>query len=187
MFDYPEDEKSIQQDTALPSDLYEHLERRKEQRLNAVATTEGIAKFFLGWSLNATGFFLARALLYIGGSTNLWLAITLSFTIGSTSAFANLQKVNANYRGGEGGLEVTGGEKLVNTATGLGLSGLTTFLAVKDFLYYQQISDQTIVQIEHDIDELQEPSIWGEPWALLTGVLIILLLIPKFFIRRRRD
>jgi hypothetical protein len=166
-----EEDRTVAKDTPLTHDLFDHLERRKEQRLSAIATTEKVSRFFLGWSLNASGFFVARWLLLIGGSTNLWLAASLCFAIASTSSFASLSGVSANYK--EGGAELTGGEKLVEAMTGLGVSGSVTFLACKDFIKFQEVSDATIEQIKHDISDLQNPSFWGDPVVMVVGVLLL--------------
>lgn len=166
-------------DTALPKDLYEHLERRKEGRLKTIQTTENVARFFVGWSLNSTGYFIARWLLLIGGSTNLWLAAMLCFAIASTSGFAALSNgVSANY---DGGVQVTGAEKLVTGATGIAMSGAVTLIACKDFLYYQDISNQAIAEIKDDIQELQSPSFWGTDWVFVPLVLVVGMITVRFF------
>ncbi|MEA5596964.1 hypothetical protein, partial [Rivularia sp. UHCC 0363] len=61
-------------DTQLPKDLIEHLEERKKHRKQVIQTTELVQKYFISWSLSASGFFLARLLLLINGGASLWLA-----------------------------------------------------------------------------------------------------------------
>jgi hypothetical protein len=64
----------IAPDTPLPKDLIEHLSSRKQHRQDIINTTEKLTRFFVGWSLNSTGFFLAKYLLITGGGVNFWLA-----------------------------------------------------------------------------------------------------------------
>lgn len=179
---FAEDDQQPERDPAMPEDLLEYLEDRKEQRLKTITVTKKLTAAALSMSLNATGFFLARALLYIGGSTNLLLAVSLCFAISSTSAFAKLENFSANYNG-ETGLEINGGDKVISFVSGAGTSVLTTYLATKDFLYYEETSNNTIVQIEHDIDEIQQPTGWGDPLTWLASGLIILLILPRFLRR----
>lgn len=44
-------------DTQLPKDLIEHLEERKKHRKQVIQTTELVQKYFISWSLSASGFF----------------------------------------------------------------------------------------------------------------------------------
>ena len=178
-----EDEQLIEgvQDTPLTPDLYKHLQRRKQERLDTIETTNKIANFVLGWSLNSTGYFVARWLLLIGGSTNLWLAMTLCFAISSTSSFATLSGLKASY---SEGLEVEGGEKLLMASCSLGMAGVNTFLSVKDFLHYQQISNNTVTQIQQDIRTLEEPNLWSTPFSLGAGILLMLLGAAMLFRRK---
>lgn len=179
---FSEEDQSNSRESELPEEILEFLEDRKEQRLKTVAVTQKVTATALSLTLNATGFFLARALLYLGGSTNLLLAVSLCFAFGSTSAFAKLENFSANYNG-ETGLDIQGGDKVITALSGFGTSALTTYLATKDFLHFEQASNQTIVQIEHDIDEIQQPSGWGDPLTWLASGLIILLILPRFLRR----
>lgn len=178
-----EDEQILEgvQDTPLTPDLYEHLQRRKQERLDTIETTNKIANFVLGWSLNSTGYLIARWLLLISGSTNLWIAMTLCFAISSTSSFATLSGLKANY---SEGLELEGGEKLLTASCSLGMAGVNTFLSVKDFLHYQAISDSTVTQIEQDIRTLEEPNVWSTPFSLGAGILLMLVGAAMLFRRK---
>ena len=57
----------IAPDTPLPKDLISHLESRKQHRKDVIHTTEKLTRFFVGWSLNSTGFLIAKYLLITGG------------------------------------------------------------------------------------------------------------------------
>jgi hypothetical protein len=94
----------IAPDTPLPKNLLEHLESRKKQRKEVINTTEKLSRFFVGWSLNSTGFFIAKFLLLTGGGVNYWLAVSLCFSVCSVGSLAGLTGFRVNYN--SDGLEV---------------------------------------------------------------------------------
>ncbi|MEL6162545.1 MAG: hypothetical protein AAFR37_01855 [Cyanobacteria bacterium J06628_3] len=73
-------------DTPIPQDLHAHLEERKKQRKKIIVTTEKITTFTFAWSLNASGYLVARYLLITGGAINFGLAVSLCFSISSVSS-----------------------------------------------------------------------------------------------------
>jgi hypothetical protein len=178
MFDQSEQEQIgteqvFAQDTLLTEDVYEHLQRRKIARLEIIAKTTKVGDVFLSLSLKCTGAAIARMLLLAGGSTNLWLACAICFGISSASGAAKLSGFNANY--GANGLEISSGEKVFGGLISIGSSGAVTFLAVKDFMYYQGVSTATVEGIKSDINTLEQPSIWDTPFALGFGVILLVI------------
>lgn len=135
------------EDTLLPKDLHDHLSSRKQQRQRVIYTTEKVAVFFVSWSLNATGFFVARWLLIAGGSVNFWLAVSLCFSISSISSLVGLAGFNVRY---QEGLEVENMQNVLRTLGGLAISGGVTILAVKEYHYFQELTYQTAAQISAD-------------------------------------
>jgi hypothetical protein len=171
MFDQTEQEQVFAQDTPLTEDVFEHLQRRKLARLEIIAKTTKVSDLFLSLSLKCTGAAIARVLLLTGGSTNLWLACAICFGVSTSSGVAKLSGFNANY--GANGLEISSGEKVFGGLISIGSSGAVTFLAVKDFIYYQGISIATIEGIKNDINTLEQPSLWATPFALGLGVILV--------------
>jgi hypothetical protein len=168
-------------DTLLPRDLAEHLQERKLNRKQVIGTTGKLTGYLIGWSMNATGFFLAKALLLLGGSVNYWLAISLCFTCCAVVPLAGLADFRVNYKAGEG-LEVDNAQSTIKVIFGLGSSAVTTYLSGQDYRFFQQVTQATIYEITEDIQvfEKQEPrsDAWAGAWgfAVLGAIALILLL-----------
>ena len=168
-------------DTQLPKDLIEHLEQRKKHRKQVIQTTELVQKYFISWSLSASGFFLARLLLLINGGASLWLAAGLCFSICSISSIVGLSGFRANYNDG---FEVEGMEKPVKTIGGFVIAAGTTWLAIKDYQYFQQVTADSAYQISADIQTIYQERPWLDPW-LSIGIAAGIVLGSLFIISRR--
>ncbi|MEM9276543.1 MAG: hypothetical protein AAGA80_26895 [Cyanobacteria bacterium P01_F01_bin.143] len=168
-------------DTPLPQELTEHLEERKKHRLQVIRTTELVQKYFISWSLSITGFFLARLLLLINGGASLWLAAGLCFSVCSITSVIGLSGFRANYNDG---LEVEGMDKPLRTIGGFVVAAGTTWLAIKDYQYFQQITYDTAHQISADIQTIYQKRPWLDPW-LSIGIAAAILISSLFLISKR--
>lgn len=148
-------------DTPLPKDLHDHLEARKQQRQRIIQTNEKVSLFFISWSLNATGFFIARWLLIAGGSLNFWLAVSLCFSISSVSSLVGLSGFRVNY---QEGLEVENMQNVFRTVGGFVVSAGVTFLAVKEYKYFSDLTYQTAAQLSEDIRTIEGQNPQLSPW-----------------------
>ncbi|MGI2907662.1 hypothetical protein [Tolypothrix sp. VBCCA 56010] len=162
----------IAPDTPLPKDLLEHLESRKKQRQEIIKTTEKLSRFFVGWSLNSTGFFVGKVLLLTGGGVNYWLAVSLCFSVCSVGSFAGLAGFRVNYN--SEGLEVDNMQNIFKTATGLATAGAVTWLATKDYQYFEMLTRESAAQINQDIQTIEKQNPQLDPW-LSIGVVSFLL------------
>ncbi|RCJ42499.1 hypothetical protein A6770_34640 [Nostoc minutum NIES-26] len=174
----------IAPDTPLPKDLISHLESRKQHRKDVINTTDKLTRFFVGWSLNSTGFLIAKYLLITGGGVNLWLAITLSFSICSVGSLAGLTGLRINYN--SDGLEVDNMQNLFKTAGGLVFAGVTTWLAVKDYQYFENLTKETVTQINQDIQTIEKQNPQSDPWVSI-AVAVALFIGSIAIIFRRRE
>lgn len=176
-YDIEEDQESvvseIAPDTPLPKDLIEHLESRKQHRKDVINTTEKLTRFFVGWSLNSTGFFIAKYLLITGGGVNLWLAISLSFSVCSVGSLAGLTGLRVNYN--SDGLEVDNMQNVLKTAGGLVFAGITTWLAVKDYQYFENLTKETVTQISQDIQTIEKQNPQSDPWLSIAVALALFI------------
>ncbi|MCW5319359.1 hypothetical protein GTQ43_39075 [Nostoc sp. KVJ3] len=163
----------IAPDTPLPKDLISHLESRKQHRKDVINTTEKLTRFFVGWSLNSTGFFIAKYLLITGGGVNLWLAISLSFSICSVGSLAGLTGLRVNYN--TDGLEVDNMQNVFKTAGGLVFAGVTTWLAVKDYQYFENLTKETVSQISQDIQTIEKQNPQSDPWLSIAVALALFI------------
>lgn len=153
------EEQEFEPDTRLTSELNAFLQQRKEDRLNVVSNTNKILQLSLSWSMNVTGYFLARSLLLLGGSFNYWLAVTLCFSCCSVIPLSKLTGFRINYGGNEGGgLQVDSFESVLKGVLGLTGSAITTFLAQEDYRKYQALTNQSINEINHDIYTFEKQS-----------------------------
>lgn len=168
-------------DTQLPKDLIQHLEERKKHRKQVIQTTELVQKYFISWSLGATGFFLARLLLLINGGASLWLAAGLCFSICSISSIVGLSGFRANYNDG---FEVEGMEKPVKTIGGFVIAAGSTWLAIKDYQYFQQVTVDAAYQISADLRTIYQEKPWLDPW--LSIFIAGFLAFGSLFIISRR-
>lgn len=160
-------------DTPLPKDLLEHLESRKKQRQEIIKTTEKLSRFFVGWSLNSTGFFIAKFLLITGGGVNYWLAVSLCFSVSSVGSLAGLTGFRVNYN--SDGLEVDNMQNIFKSAVGLVTAGTVTWLATKDYQYFEALTRETAVQINQDIETIEQKHPNLDPW-LSIGIAALLVL-----------
>ena len=159
-------------DTLLPKDLLEHLEERKKQRKNVIDTTEKLSRFFVGWSLNSTGFFIAKFLLLTGGGVNYWLAVSLCFSVCSVGSLASLTGFRVNYN--SDGLEVDNMQNIFKSAAGLATAGTVTWLATKDYQYFEGLTKETAAQINQDIQTIEKQYPQADPW-LGIGLMVFFL------------
>lgn len=170
---HPESESiNFAQDTSLPQDLHSHLSTRKQQRQRVIATTEKVSLFFVSWSLNATGFFIARWLLITGGGLHFWLAVSLCFSISSISSLVGLSGFRVNY---QEGLEIQDMQKVFRTLGGFIVSGGVTFLAVKEHKYFTELTYETAAQLSSDIRTIEGQNPELSPW-LSIGIASIILI-----------
>lgn len=160
-------------DTPLPKDLLEHLEERKKQRKEVIDTTEKLSRFFVGWSLNSTGFFIAKFLLVTGGGVNYWLAVSLCFSVSSVGSLAGLTGFRVNYN--SDGLEVDNMQNIFKSAAGLATAGAVTWLATKDYQYFEALTRETATQINQDIQTIEKQNPQLDPW-LSIGIAALLVL-----------
>ena len=156
-----QDGGQVAEDTLLSLDVAEHIAKQKEHRLKIIASTEKLSQFMLIWSIKGTGYFLARYLLFVGGSSYLWLALSLCFSIAMSPSVAAMGGLSVNYKEG---VEVNGGEKIFVFGAGILSSGATTWLASKQFTDVQRSTEIAITEIKEDIRELQKPSPFNDPW-----------------------
>jgi hypothetical protein len=163
----------IAPDTPLPKDLIEHLESRKQHRQDIINTTEKLTRFFVGWSLNSTGFFIAKYLLITGGGVNFFLAISLSFSICSVGSLTGLTGLRVNYN--SDGLEVDNMQNILKTAAGLVCAGVTTWLAVKDYQYFEHLTKETVTQINQDIQTIEKQNPQSDPWVSIAVALALFI------------
>ncbi|MBW4448183.1 MAG: hypothetical protein KME38_15285 [Spirirestis rafaelensis WJT71-NPBG6] len=160
-------------DTPLPKDLLEHLEERSQQRKDVIDTTKKLSRFFVGWSLNSTGFFIAKFLLVTGGGVNYWLAVSLCFSVSSVGSLAGLTGFRVNYN--SDGLEVDNMQNIFKSAAGLATAGAVTWLATKDYQYFETLTRETAVQINQDIQTIEKQNPQLDPW-LSIGIAALLVL-----------
>ena len=160
-------------DTPLPKDLLEHLESRNKQRKEVIDTTEKLSRFFVGWSLNSTGFFIAKFLLFTGGGVNYWLAITLCFSVCNVGSFAGLTGFRVNYN--SDGLQVDNMQNIFKSAAGLVTAFSVTWLATKDYQYFETLTRETAAQINQDIQTIEKQNPQLDPW-LSIGIAALLIL-----------
>lgn len=159
-------------DTPLPKDLLEHLESRNKQRKDVIDTTEKLSRFFVGWSLNSTGFFIAKFLLLTGGGVNYWLAVSLCFSVCSVGSLAGLTGFRVNYN--SDGLEVDNMQNIFKSAAGLVTAGTVTWLATKDYQYFEGLTKETAAQINQDIQTIEKQYPQADPW-LGIGLMVFFL------------
>ena len=160
-------------DTPLPKDLLEHLKSRKKQRQEIIKTTEKLSRFFVGWSLNSTGFFLAKFLLFTGGGVNYWLAVSLCFSVCSVGSLAGLTGFRVNYN--SEGLEIDNMQNIFKSAAGLATAGAVTWLATKDYQYFETLTRETATQISQDIQTIEKQYPQADPWlSIAIGAAIVL-------------
>lgn len=163
---------AVAPDTPLPKGLLEHLEERKKQRRDVIDTTEKLSRFFVGWSLNSTGFFIAKFLLLTGGGVNYWLAVSLCFSVCSVGSLAGLTGFRVNYN--SEGLEVDNMQNVFKSAAGLATAGTVTWLATKDYQYFEMLTRESAAQISQDIQTIEKQHPQLDPW-LSIGVVSFLL------------
>ena len=165
----------IAPDTPLPKNLLEHLEERKIHRRQIIDTTEKLSRFFVGWSLNSTGFFIAKFLLFTGGGVgvNYWLAVSLCFSVCSVGSFAGLTGFRVNYN--SEGLEIDNMQNIFKSAAGLATAGAVTWLATKDYQYFETLTRETATQISQDIQTIEKQYPQADPWlSIAIGAAIVL-------------
>lgn len=162
----------IAPDTPLPKNLLEHLEERKKHRKQVIDTTEKLSRFFVGWSLNSTGFFIAKFLLLTGGGVNYWLAVSLCFSVCSVGSLAGLTGFRVNYN--SEGLEVEAMQNVFKSAAGLVTAGTVTWLATKEYQYFETLTRESAAQISEDIQTIEKQYPQADPW-LSIGVVSFLL------------
>jgi hypothetical protein len=178
-----QDDQEFAPDTLLPKDLAEHLEQRKQQRRDVIITTSKLTGYLVTWSMNATGYFLAKSLIYFGGSINFPIAIALCFTCCAIVPLTGLNDFRVNYKDG---IEIDNAQSTVKVAFGLGSAALTTYLAVKDFDHYQKMTNQTIEAITNDVRNFENQSPSVDPFSgmvtlglIASAALLLLLMVFK--------
>ncbi|MGI2906807.1 hypothetical protein [Tolypothrix sp. VBCCA 56010] len=175
----------IASDTPLPKDLLEHLESRKKQRKDIIDTTEKLSRFFVGWSLNSTGFFLAKFLLVTGGGVNYWLAVSLCFSVSSVGSLAGLTGFRVNYT--SDGLEVDNMQNIFKSAAGLVTAGTVTWLATKDYQYFETLTRESAAQISQDIQTIERQHPQLDPWLSIGVVSFLLVCALGIIFKGGRD
>jgi hypothetical protein len=172
-------------DTPLPKDLLEHLESRKKQRKDVIDTTEKLSRFFVGWSLNSTGFFIAKFLLVTGGGVNYWLAVSLCFSVSSVGSLAGLTGFRVNYN--SDGLEVEAMQNIFKSAVGLVTAGTVTWLATKDYQYFETLTREAAAQINQDIQTIEKQNPQLDPWLSIGIVSFLLVCALGIIFKGGRD
>lgn len=177
-----EELSEIAPDTPLPNDLATYLKERTQQRQRVIATTERVTVFFTSWSLNATGFFVARFLLFTGGAINFWLAVSLCFSLCSVSSLVGLTDFRLNYNEG---VQIDNMQRLVGSVGGFLIAGSVTFLAVKDYQEFQYMTYQTAQEIQRGIDSIEGQHPELSPWLTIAVSLAIIGMTFSFVCRRQ--
>lgn len=160
--DTSDTEQSFAEDTPLSKDLTEYLALEKQRRLDTLETRKKILNFFVGWTFHATGLAIAKWCLVLGGGNALWMASTLCFTVSFVPTVFVATGININYV--DGNFEATNMQRSFRFLLGVGSAGLTTYLATKDYLYFRELTDNTVAQISHDIRTIQKQHPETEPW-----------------------
>ena len=182
---YLEQRNEENEDSVFPPDLEEYIEQEKARNNRIVASTEACSKYAASYSLNATAFFLARLLLFLGGGMNLMVATGLCFTIASIPAALEMQHLSVNYE--EGNWMLTGAEKTITVTCNLISATGITAIAVKDYLYHEYTSEQTIEGIRRDIDKIESHNFWGDPWSWGLQLVILLVIGLKVLILTKKS
>ncbi|MUG92779.1 hypothetical protein F7734_10080 [Scytonema sp. UIC 10036] len=167
------EQSAYAEDTALPKDLAEALQLEKQRREETLFLRKKILSFFISWTFHSTGIAIAKWCLVLGGSSALWTAASLCFTISFVPTAFLATGININYTDGQ--FQVTNMQKLSNLGIGLVSASVTTYLAVKDYQYLQDLSNQTIVQLSESIREVQRQHPETDPWLAIAvaGALFV--------------
>ncbi|MFL9455912.1 hypothetical protein AB0758_33155 [Tolypothrix bouteillei VB521301_2] len=168
-----EDVIAYADDTLLPKDLVEALQLEKQRREETLFLRKKILNFFIGWTFHSTGIAIAKWCLVLGGTSAMWTAVSLCFTISFVPTAFLATGININYTDGQ--FQVTNMQKLSNLGIGLVSASVTTYLAVKDYQYLQDLSNQTIVQLSESIREVQRQHPQTDPWLsiIVAGALFV--------------
>jgi hypothetical protein len=166
-----EESTAYAEDTALPKDLAEYLQREKQRREETLIVRKKILTFFVGWTFHATGVAIAKWCLILGGGGAMWAAATLCFTVAFVPTSFMTSGININYVDGQ--LQVSNMQKAGNLIVGGVTATVTTILAVKEYQSLADLSNQTIVQISQDIKTIQKQHPETDPWLsiVIAGVL----------------
>ena len=175
------EEEEVIPDTPLPQDLKAHLEERKKQRRKIIETTERITTFTFSWSLNASGFLIARYLLITGGAINLGLAISLCFSISSVSSIVGLSGFRLGY---QEGIEVENMQNVFRALGGVSVSVWITYLAVNEFMDVREATYQTAIEIQRGIDTIEGRHPQLDPW-LTIGISFAIVAVTLSLVFRR--
>jgi hypothetical protein len=170
--DLSQDEGAVYaEDTALPKDLIEALQREKQAKEETLIVRKKILTFFVSWTFHATGVAIAKWCLVLGGSGALWTATTLCFTVAFVPTSFLISGININYTDGQ--LQISNMQKAGSLLVGGVTASVTTYLAINEYQSLANLSNQTIVQISEDIRTIQKQHPQTDPWLsiVISGVL----------------
>lgn len=171
-------------DTQLPKDLVEVLQQEKQRRQETLVIRKKVQSFFTTWTFHATGVAIAKWCLVYGGSSALWTAASLCFTVSFVPAVFLAQSININYV--DGRLEASNMQSLSRLGLGLITASVTTYLAIKDYECLEKLSQQTITQLNDSIQEIQHQYPKSDPW-LTIAICSVLFFGSMFIIFTKRD
>lgn len=159
------------EDTLLPKDLVETLQKEKQIREEVLVTRKKILGFFVGWTFHATGVAIAKWCLVLGGGSALWTAATLCFTISFIPSAFISTGISFNYTDGQ--FQANNMQNLGKLFTGIATASITSCLAIQEYKYLQNLSEQTIAEINNSIHEIQNQHPETSPWLTIAiaGVL----------------
>ena len=169
-------------DTPLPQDLHAHLEERKKQRKKIIVTTEKITTFTFAWSLNASGYLVARYLLITGGAINFGLALSLCFSISSVSSIVGLSGFRLGY---QEGIEVENMQNAFRALGGLTVSIWVTYLAVNEYMDVRDATYRTAQEIQRGIDTIEGRHPQLDPWLTIAISFAIIAVTLSLVFRKR--
>ncbi|MHC5828438.1 MAG: hypothetical protein ACYT04_74225, partial [Nostoc sp.] len=88
-------------------------------------------------------------------------------------SLAGLTGLRVNYN--SDGLEVDNMQNVLKTAGGLVFAGVTTWLAVKDYQYFENLTKETVSQISQDIQTIEKQNPQSDPWLSIAVALALFI------------
>ncbi len=66
-------------------------------------------------------------------------------------------------------------QNVFKTAGGLVFAGITTWLAVKDHQYFENLTKETVSQISQDIQTIEKQNPQSDPWLSIAVALALFI------------
>jgi hypothetical protein len=167
------EENGYADDTLLPKDLALSLQKEKERQEDILFVRKKALSFFVAWTFHATGVAIAKWCLVLGGSGAMWTACTLCFTVSFVPTAFIASSISINYVDGQ--FQATNMQSLSRLLIGTVTASVTTYLAVKEYHYFQDLSNQTVIQLSESIREVQRQHPASDPWLSIAvaGALFV--------------